>query len=370
MQELLGQQVKSFGRDDSTLEVFDLFCGAGGFSVGAQAAGCRVVFACDSDEEALETHRRNHRGCTHWCTNLPRDDLPFPTDGRRFHVHGSPPCQLFSSNCTRGRTKGAYNASVNLVQWFVDTATRSAAHSWSMEEVAHKDVLCILARAQALNPRRVDFDVFKLHELGVPQSRKRLIAGSPHLIARLRCQRMLQVPRCVRDVVATPRGTHIKNSKYWVSKSKKRHRLEAKEAKYNYVKAKWSDGCYLIERLAPTVNASRNLSWVTFNGCGIIHMPLRAHELAALQTFPPSYKHTQTSFRTAMKQIGNAFPPHVAKMLMQPLREMPLELVLDEQKGHYCHSPSLRPRSDLDTSEAPSATAKVHLRVFASATRS
>ena len=30
------------------LEVYDLFCGAGGFSCGAVLAGYRVAFACDA----------------------------------------------------------------------------------------------------------------------------------------------------------------------------------------------------------------------------------------------------------------------------------------------------------------------------------
>ena len=46
------------------VEVFDLFCGAGGFSQGAVQAGHRVVFACDSDPESIATHERNHpHGC-------------------------------------------------------------------------------------------------------------------------------------------------------------------------------------------------------------------------------------------------------------------------------------------------------------------
>ena len=42
------------------MEVYDLFCGAGGFSTGAVAAGAVVAYACDHDEDALATHRANH----------------------------------------------------------------------------------------------------------------------------------------------------------------------------------------------------------------------------------------------------------------------------------------------------------------------
>src|SRR5688500_16763882 len=42
----------------------DLFCGAGGLSLGLEQAGFTVVLAVDHDEEALETHRANHAGLT------------------------------------------------------------------------------------------------------------------------------------------------------------------------------------------------------------------------------------------------------------------------------------------------------------------
>ena len=39
--------------------VIDLFCGAGGFSLGFHAAGCRILAAVDADPMAAETYRTN-----------------------------------------------------------------------------------------------------------------------------------------------------------------------------------------------------------------------------------------------------------------------------------------------------------------------
>src|SRR5437016_8967617 len=39
--------------------VIDLFCGAGGFSLGFQAAGCRLQAAVDIDEAAGQSYRMN-----------------------------------------------------------------------------------------------------------------------------------------------------------------------------------------------------------------------------------------------------------------------------------------------------------------------
>lgn len=42
------------------LRLVDLFCGAGGLSLGFIREGCRVVFANDIDELCMETYKYNH----------------------------------------------------------------------------------------------------------------------------------------------------------------------------------------------------------------------------------------------------------------------------------------------------------------------
>ena len=77
---------------DEPLLVYDLFCGAVGFSEGARQAGHTIAFSCDSDPEAIRVHNVNHPDTRHWCCKLPQHDISFPADGTRFHLHGSPPC--------------------------------------------------------------------------------------------------------------------------------------------------------------------------------------------------------------------------------------------------------------------------------------
>ena len=78
----------------------DLFCCAGGLSLGLEEAGFRVVLGVDSDELALQTHRAYFGGVS-LCADLSNEE-DISTIGDVLEdmdislVAGSPPCQPFS----------------------------------------------------------------------------------------------------------------------------------------------------------------------------------------------------------------------------------------------------------------------------------
>jgi DNA (cytosine-5)-methyltransferase 1 len=89
--------------------VVDLFCGAGGFSLGFQAAGCRIIAAADADAQAARSFRRNFALLQPGHPprvlgdeedgDLDRPDLDLDSlvgDERPDIVIGGPPCQAFS----------------------------------------------------------------------------------------------------------------------------------------------------------------------------------------------------------------------------------------------------------------------------------
>src|SRR5690349_16321159 len=86
--------------------VIDLFCGAGGFSLGFHAAGCRILAAADIDAVAGETFSGNFsrlqpdappRVCSGADGDLDRLGLDaLAQEGCPDIVIGGPPCQAFS----------------------------------------------------------------------------------------------------------------------------------------------------------------------------------------------------------------------------------------------------------------------------------
>jgi site-specific DNA-cytosine methylase len=277
-----------------------------------------VVFACDHSEDALATHAANHPDAEHLQAELPlpRSKLPFPKDGRPFHVHGSPPCTLFSSMNTKSHgAVEARHAATNLVRWYLKTALASGCTSWSMEQVPSKAVRAVVERFRLKHRATMDYGVFEFYDLGVPQRRKRLLAGSPALIARLKRLACHARRRSVRDVLGPEaRGTHIRTSLRW-EKKRLRHDRKPGESKYVYVKSPDPlHSCAPITGPAPTVVTTSALTWVTRDA--ETEPALTPRELAALQCFPADYKLPETSAREAQLIVGNSVPPLVARLMM------------------------------------------------------
>lgn len=83
------------------MNVFSGFCGAGGETCGALAAGCTVVAALNHWDRALTTHRRNHP------TVQTFDDNALDFDWTRLPRHDaswlSPECIYFAFKARGGR---------------------------------------------------------------------------------------------------------------------------------------------------------------------------------------------------------------------------------------------------------------------------
>lgn len=82
-----------------TYKVLDLFCGAGGLSLGFDKADFDIIGGIDFNQEALDTHQLNFKDGYHFCGDISTldDDFILETFNDKVDVIiGGPPCQGFS----------------------------------------------------------------------------------------------------------------------------------------------------------------------------------------------------------------------------------------------------------------------------------
>jgi DNA (cytosine-5)-methyltransferase 1 len=296
------------------MKVVDLFCGAGGFSTGAVAAGHEVVLAVDFDEGALETHARNHPNTIHLRRTLPCA-LPLPVGDDPFHLHGSPPCQRFSQMNRTNRVEGDRAEATFLLCWYIEFALASEATSWSMEQVATPGVLEVVERKRHEHRGAFSYHVFHFDTLGVPQTRVRLIAGSPHIVARLLRARETQPRRGIKDVIAEPRAKFVRGGNVGVHKRKVKCFEKREDDGRRYRRTAWDEMTRRLDQPAPTICGGHIPNWIGEDDEGMTRSVLNVEEIAALQTFPPTYLWPERKVDAA-QQIGNGIPPHVAQLML------------------------------------------------------
>ncbi len=150
----------------------DLFCGMGGFSLGANRAGATSILAVDSWDEAIDVHRANFPkdpirnfklGMDHQIGYFETLTRRWKEKGYHVHIHGSPPCQALSNASTTDPSKG-----MPLVHWFLRLVYQCDPDSWSME-----NVVPVRKRLSENTPSVI----LNAADFGVPQTRRRCFAG-------------------------------------------------------------------------------------------------------------------------------------------------------------------------------------------------
>tara|TARA_Y100000389_G_scaffold31473_1_gene26647 strand:+ start:750 stop:1700 length:951 start_codon:yes stop_codon:yes gene_type:complete len=303
--------VRGAGLEPGT-DVVDLFCGIGGFSCGAVVAGHRVVLAVDADPLLLGCHIQNHPHCRHICTQLP-DELSLPTEGR-WHLHGSPPCQKLSIMQSVPDTEELEHA-VDLVAWFLFLVERTRPTTWSMEQVNHESVRGLLVEFKRKHPLLCDWESFNAADYGVPQQRKRIIAGSPVIINGLRNSASPDRRPCVRDFIPDPPRPFVRTALYRRPAYIKKTETSPPNKHGPYVQVPLCDQIRTVDEVGWTILATGWKAWCDAEGNMLRH--LTGEECALLQTFPVGYV---LPFESKLKMIGvgNAIPPAFARAIMRP----------------------------------------------------
>ena len=171
--------------------VVDLFCGAGGLSLGLERAGGEVIVGIDHDEHAITTHRAHHKGLSEsWDLY---DSANVETIGRIVREHevsivcGGPPCQPFSragrgiirSLVDRG-VRGAVDQRRDLWQAFLEVVRIGRPAAVLMENVPDMAfdrgmviIRSVIAELESWG-YSVEAQILDASNYGVPQTRRRL----------------------------------------------------------------------------------------------------------------------------------------------------------------------------------------------------
>ena len=176
--------------------VVDLFCGAGGFSLGFHSAGCRILAGVDRDEVAGRTYSRN-------LDILQKGDSPVVARGERADLNqlspndlglasppdiliGSPPCQAFSRIGRAKLSSLSEHSFVDdprngLYKMFLEWVRHWSPRAVVMENVpgmltvGGKNMANVVAWALAECGYNVGHAVLNSAWYGVPQFRERVI---------------------------------------------------------------------------------------------------------------------------------------------------------------------------------------------------
>ncbi|TGH27845.1 MAG: DNA cytosine methyltransferase [Aphanocapsa feldmannii 277cI] len=188
------------GLDNPGPLAVDLFCGAGGMSLGLHAAGFEVILGVDIRPDSIATHRHHFPGCSH------QGDLSDPEELERIIrqldrcgdislVAGGPPCQPFSRNIRwrkhdekAARQHRELNSGRReLSESFMTVVKCIRPRAFLMENVpdialtGDQDIFRdIVSRAEAAGYRVHARIIYAWHH-GVPQLRPRLFIAGTHI---------------------------------------------------------------------------------------------------------------------------------------------------------------------------------------------
>lgn len=327
---------------NSSLNVLDLFCGAGGLSLGFKEAGFNCIFAIDNDKKSIDTYQRNlgnHAVCGD-IHELTRDGI-YSFLGRRPQIDvivGGPPCQGFSVQ-RRGHDKDSRNF---LVLEYLRLVMEIKPKIFVMENVAGllsmrgEPVLKEFKKQVESAGYGVSIEKLDASGFGVPQRRKRVfLVGCYKKQAfdfPLPYEEYLKKPKTVRDAIfdlqelkegSVANHKADKLSKINIDRIRSIKEGQGRDSLPEYLQLP----CHRNNSSHRHLDTYGRMAWdlpastitARFDsfsrgrfGHPVLDRTITLREGARLQTFPDDFEFVGTKVEVA-RQIGNAVPPKLAQ---------------------------------------------------------
>lgn len=307
-----------------SVNVLDLFCGAGGLSEGFQQAGFNVILGIDNDESALRTFKLNHPKSEILkkdVSKIIKKDIISKIGNKKINlIIGGPPCQGFSlagrrnPNDPRNFLIKKFLRIVSLVkpEIFVIENVQGLK---SMKNDKGKLVLDEIKKTCEKMKYNFQFHILNAEEYGVPQKRKRIfIIGSLKPFDIL-LEKSEKIP--IKEILLKKEDV---SEKYFYSQRlikgfKRRERINKKLKRgFGWRFLNPEDTSYTISARYYKDGAE---ALIKYSEDEIRKLTLQ--EIAIIQSFPKTYKFEEGIIKT-YKQIGNAVPPKLSFAIAKSIK--------------------------------------------------
>lgn len=304
--------------------VVSLFCGCGGVDLGTIGGftfnkteyakhPCKLVYACDIDQKAIDSHRLNfqpeHSVCTDVCevdsSDLPSCDI----------LTGGFPCQSFS---TVNPTKDPFDDRANLYKQMARLVKEKQPKVFVAENVKgmmtlHKGSIFkrILATFEDAGYKTF-YSLMNAADYGVPQKRERvIIVGIRSDIWEKKGD--FTFPEKTNDgnwvplSVAVPKLA-LEEKKYYFSERAVQGMKNAKKNMKRGLAQNLNEPCLTITSHLAKVSLNSRDPVLLVDPDKELYRRFTPLEAARIQSFPDDFKFAGSE-TSAYKQIGNAIPP-------------------------------------------------------------
>ncbi len=330
------------GTTIKTLKYIDLFCGAGGFSLGFDKSGFHNIFSVDIEGDFCKTYKTNfptHNLVQKDILHITEEEIKNLTDVHEVDVIiGGPPCQGFSIAGNIGR-KFIDDPRNRLFKEFVRIVNIVNPKYFVMENVArlyshnnHKTKEEIIKDFNELG-YEVKATILNSADYGVPQIRKRVIfigsrISNNILFPEITHSKFKTVGEALNDLPKLNSGeeSNLLNHKAMNHSSQMLKKM-------SFIKDGGDRKDIPIELRPKTgdvrkyIRYNSNKPSVTITGDmrKVFHYSqnraLTIRELARLQTFPDNFEFKGSSI-SAQQQVGNAVPPLMAEAIANSIKNM------------------------------------------------
>lgn len=300
-------------RVSSSVRAIDLFAGCGGFTLGAEMAGVRVVWAADYWKTAVQVHAENHPHARHECADLTRYEWSLVP--RYELLLASPACQGHSTNSQPHRDE-RHEIMRNTAWAVVECARQTQPLAFLVENVP--PFLKWDAFDSWISSFRgmgyfTTIQIIRASRCGIPQRRDRVIvAGS----------KTREIPICDLGTNEPPFEPCLDPDGNWKPLS-----LAGPDARERMRRSFERNGRCLVQHVTshsgislsePIRTITTQAQWCLVEGDR--YRWLTPRELARGMSFPDSYKFpSYVSTADRKKLIGNAIPPLLAKTAIEQI---------------------------------------------------